>query len=136
MNFLTSINNLLMLINNHWLELTICVGLLNVLYGRIRAFLAKSDDEKIQIALKQAKEIILDKVTTAEIDYAEWKKSGALKRSQVLDEIFEKYPILSKVTNQEEIIEKLDSYIDEALVTLREIIAENGGVAKRIEESV
>ena len=125
MNLLTSINNVLMFINDHWTEITITIALIYALIRKVRAFLAKADDEKVQIALKQAKEIVLDRVTQAELDYAEWKKSGAIKRSQVLDDIFEKYPILSRVTNQEEVIEKLDSYIDEALVTLREIITDN-----------
>ncbi len=123
MNILTGINNVLMFLNDNWTKLTIILGLGTLLWKKGKAFLAKSDEEKIQIALKQAREILLDKVTTAEIDYAEWKKSGALKRAQVLDEIFKQYPILAKATSQEEIIKKLDSYIDEALETLREIIA-------------
>ena len=123
MNILTGINNVLMFINDHWTQLTIILGLGTLLWKKAKAFLAKSDEEKIQIALKQAREIILDKVTAAEIDYSEWKKSGAIKRAQVLDEIFKQYPILSKITSQEEIIKKLDEYIDEALETLREIIA-------------
>ena len=123
MHILTGINNVLMFINDHWTQLTIILGLGTLLWKKVRAFLAKSDEEKIQIALKQAREIILDKVTAAEIDYSDWKKSGAIKRAQVLDAIFKQYPILSKVTSQEEIIKKLDEYIDEALETLREIIA-------------
>ena len=123
MNILTGINNVLMFLNDHWTQLTIILGLGTLLWKKVKAFLAKSDEEKIQIALKQAREIILDKVTAAEIDYSEWKKSGAIKRAQVLDEIFKQYPILSKVTSQEEIIKKLDEYIDEALETLRGIIA-------------
>lgn len=126
MNLLTSINNVLMFLNNHWTEITIGAGLVIVLIKKAKAFMKQSDEEKIQNALKQAKEIILKSVTKAEIDYAEWKKSGAIKRAQVLAEIFEKYPILSKVTDQETLIELLDSYIDEALETLRNIIATNG----------
>lgn len=125
MNLLTSINNVLMFINDHWSEITIGIALALLLVKKIRAFMDQSDDEKIQNALKQAKEIILDSVTRAEVDYSEWKKSGAIKRAQVLDEIFAKYPILSKVTDQETLIKILDSYIDEALETLRTIIDTN-----------
>lgn len=125
MNIFTGINNVLMLINDHWTEITILIGLALLLYKKIRAYLAKSKEEKMEIALKQAREIILDRVTTAEIDYANWKKAGAIKRAQVLDEIFAAYPILGKITNQEEVIKKLDEYIDEALETLREVIETN-----------
>lgn len=132
MNILTGINNVLMFLNDHWTELMIIIGLGTLLWKKGKAFLAKSDEEKIQIALKQAREIILDKVTAAEIDYEEWKKSGAIKRSQVLNEIFKQYPILSKVTSQEEIIKKLDEYIDEALATLRGIIANQENSIKEL----
>ena len=125
MNILTGINNVLMLINDHWTEITILIGMALILYKKIRAYLAKSKEEKMEIALKQAREIILDRVTAAEIDYANWKKAGAIKRAQVLDEIFAAYPILGKITNQEEVIKKLDEYIDEALETLREVIETN-----------
>ena len=125
MNILTGINNVLMLINDHWTEITILIGLALLLYKKIRAYLAKSKEEKVEIALKQAREIILDRVTAAEIDYADWKKAGAIKRAQVLDEIFAAYPILGKITNQEEVIKKLDEYIDESLETLREVIETN-----------
>ena len=125
MNILTGINNVLMLINDQCTEITILIGLALLLYKKIRAYLAKSKAEKVEIALKQAREIIPDRVTAAEIDYADWKKAGAIKRAQVLDEIFAAYPILGKITNQEEVIKKLDEYIDESLETLREVIETN-----------
>lgn len=125
MNLLTSINNVLMFLNNHWSEITIGAALVILLAKKIKEFMAQSDEDKIQNALRQAKEIILDSVTRAEVDYSEWKKSGAIKRAQVLDEIFKKYPILAKVTDQETLIKILDGYIDEALDTLREIIDKN-----------
>lgn len=130
MNLLTSINNVLMFINDHWSEITIGIALILLLVKKIKAFMEQSDEEKIQNALKQAKEIILDSVTRAEVDYSDWKKSGAIKRAQVLNEIFAKYPILSKVTDQETLIKTLDSYIDEALETLRTIIDTNLDASK------
>ena len=134
MNILTGINNVLMLINDHWTEITILIGLALLLYKKIRAYLAKSKEEKMEIAMKQAREIILDRVTAAEIDYANWKKAGAIKRAQVLDEIFAAYPILGKITNQEEVIKKLDEYIDESLATLREVIETNTPIPNGSEE--
>ena len=134
MNILTGISNVLMLINDHWTEITILIGLALLLYKKIRAYFAKSKEEKMEIALKQAREIILDRVTAAEIDYANWKKAGAIKRAQVLDEIFAAYPILGKITNQEEVIKKLDEYIDESLATLREVIETNTSKPNGSEE--
>jgi len=95
--------------------------------------LKKSLDEKIEIAKQQISETMLKRVTQAESDYLQWVSAGGVKRAQVIDEIFATYPVLSKVTNQKELIKWLDDSIDEALKDMREIFAVN---AKTINESV
>lgn len=124
MNILTGIQNVLQFINDNWTAIVIIFGLATAITKKAKDFFEKSDEEKIEIAKKQLKETMLRFVTDAEIDYSEWVKAGSVKRSQVIEEIFEMYPILSKVTNQEELIAWIDDVIDEALDTLREIIAE------------
>lgn len=124
MNILTGIQNVLQFINDNWTVIVIIFGLATAITKKAKDFFEKSDEEKIEIAKKQLKETMLRFVTDAEIDYSEWVKAGSVKRSQVIEEIFEMYPILSKVTNQEELIAWIDDVIDEALDTLREIIAE------------
>lgn len=64
-------------------------------------------------------------VTEAELDYEEWSKAGSIKRSQVIEQIYEEYPILSKVVDKTALTEWIDATIDTALETLREIVAEN-----------
>ena len=53
------------------------------------------------------------------------KLDRSIKRAQVIDELFANYPILSKVTNQEDLIKWIDDVIDESLITLREIVENN-----------
>lgn len=125
MNILNGIQNFLMLINEHWTEIIVIIGLALVLYKRVKSYLGKTTDEKIKIAKVQIKETVLRLVTDAEMDYKEWVKAGAVKRAQVVEEIFMMYPILAKVTNQEELVAWIDDIIDEALETMREIFAEN-----------
>lgn len=48
-----------------------------------------------------------------------------MKRAQVIEKIFETYPILSKVTDQEELIKWIDEVIDESLETMRKVFEEN-----------
>lgn len=81
-----------------------------------------SEDEKIQAAKDQLGNIVLSLVSNAELDYKEYEAAGSIKRSQVIDKIFEKYPILSKVTDQEELLEYIDKLIDEALETVRVVV--------------
>ena len=134
MNILNGIQNFLMLVNNHWTEIIVIIGLALVLYKRVKNYLSKTDEEKIEIAKVQIKETVLRLVTDAEMDYKEWVKAGAVKRARVVEEIFMMYPILAKVTNQNELVAWIDDIIDEALETMREIFAENE--SQEVEESV
>ena len=77
-------------------------------------------------AKAQIKERILKIITDAEIDFEEWNQAGSIKRSQVIGEIFEKYPILSKSINQQEVISWIDEEIDNSLKTLRKVVANKG----------
>jgi len=125
LNILHGIQNFLQFINDNWTSIIIIIGLILAIAKKAKNFFSKSDEEKIAIAKKQIKETMLRLVTDAEVDYFEWVSAGSIKRAQVIEQVFEMYPILSKVTNQEELIEWIDDVIDEALETMREIFAEN-----------
>ena len=122
---LTGLKNFLELINQNWTLITVVMGLGLLAFRKIEAYLSLSEQEKINLALEQVRVTALKMVTNAEIEYDEWVKACSIKRSEVIDRIFEKYPILSKVTDQEDLIKKIDEIIDEALVTMREVIEEN-----------
>lgn len=123
MNILTGIQNVLEYINNNWTAIVIILGLATAVAKKAKDFFTKSEDEKIAIAKKQIKEVMLKLITDAETDYFAWVEAGAVKRSQVINQIFEMYPILAKVTNQEELIAWIDDVIDDSLETMREIFA-------------
>lgn len=138
---LTGIQNFLQYITDNWTAITIIIALLIGLYMRIKAFIKKVKVEKdanekkqleslISCAKKQAAEMILKWVTDAEIDYESWTKAGAIKRSQVIEKVFEKFPVLAKITNQDEVIAWIDETINTALKDLRKIVAENKEAAK------
>lgn len=125
MIILDGITKFLTFINDNWVYITTVIGLVLAVGNKVREYLNKSNEEKIEIAKAQISEIMLMLVTEAECDYHEWAKSGEIKRAQVIDQVFAMYPILSKVTNQEEIIAWIDNTIDEALKTMRKIFEEN-----------
>jgi hypothetical protein len=122
---LIGLKNFLELINQNWTLITVIIGLGILVFKRIKSYLSLSEQEKIDLALKQIRVTALKMVTDAECVYEDWKKAGAIKRSEVINEIFEKYPILNKVTDQETLIKTLDDIIDDALVEMRKIIEEN-----------
>lgn len=122
MNVLYGVQNFLQFIESNWTLITVIVGLLLSILKKVQSYMNKSDEEKIAIAKKQIKESMLKLVTEAELTYAEWQKAGSIKRAQVIEDIFLTYPILSKVTNQEELIAWLDEVINESLETMRNVI--------------
>lgn len=125
MNFLQGIQNFLNLVNENWTTIIVIIGLAIGLIRNIKKYINLTDDEKIEIAKTQISETILKLISDAEVDYAEWKKAGSIKRSQVIQDIFNKYPILSKVADQKELVEWIDNEIYSALEELRAIIEEN-----------
>lgn len=128
MNILNGLQNFLQFVNDNWTAVVVIAGLIVALYKKIQDFLSKSNEEKIEVAKTQISNSILKWISDAEVDYNEWVEAGSIKRSQVIAKIFNDYPILSKVTNQEEFIQWIDDTINEALKELRKIVEENGGV--------
>lgn len=133
MVILDGITKFLTFVNDNWVYITTVIGLAIAVGNKVRDYLNKSNEEKIEIAKAQINEVMLMLVTEAECDWREWQKCGEVKRSQVIDQVFAMYPILSKVTNQEEIIAWIDESIDNALKTMRKIFEENKEESKPIE---
>lgn len=124
-NVLNGLYNFLNYIETNWGMIAAIIVVIISIYKKVKSFFSKSYEEQLDIAKAQISETMLKWVTEAEKDYRLWISAGAIKRSQVIDQIFDKYPILSKVTDQEEIIAWLDKTIDEALKTMRKIFEEN-----------
>lgn len=125
MDILNGIRNFLTFLNDNWTTIVVIIGLIVALYQKIKKFIGKSRDEKVNIAMTQIKEIILKVVAEAEDDYDGHNK-GSIKRSQVINQIYEKYPVLSKVTDQQSLTDWIDNLIDDALATLKEISNKGG----------
>lgn len=122
---LKGLQNFLEIINNNWTTILVIAGLLVGLYQKIKSYLGKTDEEKIEIAKHQIQQTMLKMITDAETDYESWNEAGSIKRSQVIKEIYEKYPILSKAINQEDMIAWIDEEINNSLKILRKIVKSN-----------
>lgn len=112
-------------INDNYVFILVIIGLLISIVKKTKAFISSSDDEKVDIAKEQISEIILKLVAEAEVDYEEWNKAGSIKRSQVIKQIYDEYPILSKVVDQQALVAWIDEVINNALKELRIIVAGN-----------
>ena len=115
----------LQLLNDNWTSILVCIGLVIGIVKKTQDYMSKSQNEKIEIAKKQIQTTILKMISDAEVDWREWSEAGSIKRAQVIKQIYEEYPILSKVVDQKVLIEWIDEQIDSALDTLREIVKTN-----------
>lgn len=122
---MTGIERFIGYLSENWVMLLVLTGALISISRLVSKYLALDNVEKIETAKKLIKEIMLKMITEAEIDFEEWNKSGSIKRSKVIAEIYDKYPILSKAASQEEVIAFIDAEINNSLKTLREILKEN-----------
>ena len=125
MNVLQGIKNFLQLINDNWMLIIAIIGLALGIYKKAYSFFSKSTEEKIAIAKEQVREAILKMITDAEFEYSEYVNAGEIKRSQVIKEIYEEYPILNRIQNQDDLVQWIDEQINDALKTLRKIIESN-----------
>ena len=122
---LNGIQNVLQYINDNWTAIVIILSLIIALYQKIKAFLQTSNEQKIENAKKQISESMLKWVSDAEFDYADLMKAGSVKRSKVISEIYEKYPVLLKVIDQEALTAWIDEQIVSALKNMKQVIEEN-----------
>lgn len=135
-----AITRLLTWVYDNWTAIIAIIGLVYVIYLKAKKtwndWQNKTDEEKqaeldkqIEVAKKMLAEFILSLVADAEIAWKdEGSQLGAIKRSQVIAEAFAQFPVLSYVTDQEELIAYIDELIDKALVTVREKIREQAEV--------
>ena len=128
------IQNFLQFINDNWTSIIIIISLVIAIVQKAKSYFSKSNQEKIESAKAQIKQIVLKLITDAEVDYSSWEKAGSIKRAQVIQKIFAEYPILAKVSNQDEIVEFIDNAINDALKEMRKIFAENQETTPEIAE--
>ena len=122
---MTGLENFLGYLSENWVMILVLIGAAFSIGKMISKYLELGTEEKIEVAKKLIREAMLKMITEAEIDFEEWNKSGSIKRSKVIADIYEKYPILSKAASQEAVIAFIDGEINSSLKTLREILKEN-----------
>lgn len=132
---LTGIQNFLQFINDNWTAIVIIIALGVSIAIKVKNLFVKDKDGQIEIAKAQIKQIVLKLITDAEVDYSDISSAGSIKRAQVIKQIFNDYPILAKVTDQETLIAWIDAEINNSLKELRKIVAENAAEKEETENA-
>ena len=86
-----------------------------------RAAEAKAIQDKAIAEVREAlKNYVLSLVAKMEIEWNDkGSKMGPVKRANLIQQIYEQYPILMTVADQEELLKYIDSLISNALETIR-----------------
>lgn len=122
---MNAIKNALQFVNNNWAMIVVAIAIIVYVALRIKKHFTDKDNKDFAIAKAQVAQVILKMVDGAEKDYSTIKSAGAIKRAQVINQVFENYPILSRITDQESVITWIDTLIDDALAQLRRIVEIN-----------
>ena len=129
---MTGLQHFLEQLNNNWPTISVCIVLILGIYAKAKKFYLdwqkKTEEEKqaefdraVEEARKALANFILGYVSEAEIHWKE-QGMGEIKRSEVLARVYQQYPILASVADQDKLIGYIDLLIDEALKTVREKI--------------
>ena len=116
------IKNTINLISQNWSTIVAFIGLCFLGYVEVKRYLKMTDEEKVQAALKAIKPVLLKYMSEAEIKWDNYKNSGELKKSTVIQKIYEQFPLLKTYKNQEELIKMLEEMIDDQLKEMNNII--------------
>ena len=114
-------NKILQFIADNWFFIVIAIGVAIYTYEEI---IKRSDEEKIVIAKHLIAVSIDALVAEAETKFADYEKSGQFKRSYVIQTIYEKYPVLNKVVEQELLLDWIGKLIEESVARLKAISSE------------
>lgn len=122
---MNAIKNMLQFVNNNWAWIVVVIALIVYVALRIRKHFTDADNKDFDIAKAQVANVILRLVAGAEEEYKTVRGAGAIKRAQVIAQIYENYPILSRIVDQEAVTTWIDTLIDDALGNLRRIAEKN-----------
>lgn len=121
-NAFSGVRVFLQAINDNWGTIIIIIGLALLLIEKIKKYLKLSKEQKIEIALEGVKQEMLKLMSDAEIQWKDYKKSGQIKKSQVIKEIYTDFPELKRYMSEDELIEKIEKIIDDNMKELDIVI--------------
>ena len=84
-----------------------------------------NEEQRVQAALKVISEELMKMMCQAEIQWKDYKKSGELKRSQVIKDIYNQFPFLSKYMDQDKLVQTIYDMIDKQMDAMNKLMEKN-----------
>lgn len=127
---MTGIQNFLTFIRENWTTICAFISIVIALYFKIKHEIDKWQNmneaeqaEELNRAKEMLEDYILGLCARAEVEWAnEGSKLGPIKRSEVIQKVYDSFPDLAYALTQEEMTNLIDALIEKALETVRETI--------------
>ena len=123
------IKNTLIIIEENWTNILIVLSCLFAIYRKVKKYINMNNEEKEkekeelkEETLKIVKTVLLKLMSEAEIEWNDFEKSGSIKRSQVIKELYNEFPILKEFTDQDKLLEIIDNMIKEEKSKMDDVI--------------
>ena len=120
-----AIKNTITLIQENWTNILIVISVVIVAGKKVMEYIKMTKEERVEAALKIIKAELLKLMSDAEIEWEEYKKSGEIKKSQVITEIYSQFPFLKDYIDQDELIKRIIEMIDEEKEKMDKVINNN-----------
>lgn len=115
-------NNFIHLIQNQWTNIVVVIAIIATVIRTTLNYSALSQEQRVQSALKVINEELMKLMCQAEIQWKDYKKSGDLKRSQVIKDIYNQFPFLSKYMDQDALVKKIYEMIDKQMDNMNNLL--------------
>lgn len=116
------VNNVVNSLSNSLPTIIIVIAIIIGVVRMVIQYSKMTKEERVNTALKVIKEELLKLMSDAEIEWEDYKKSGELKKSQVLKEIYYQFPFLATYIDQDTLVNKLYELIDNEMENMNKII--------------
>ena len=118
------LKSILEIANAYDVAVVLIVLVLAILAGirEYKKYMNMSKEDRLKAILTIVKKEDLELMCSAEEIYSEYEKSGKLKESNVISEIYEKFPVLSEFKNQDEIIDIISGFIKDEMDSMNKIV--------------
>ncbi len=118
------LKSILEIANAYDVAVVLIVLVLAILAGirEYKKYMNMSKEDRLKAILTIVKKEVLELMCSAEEIYSEYEKSGKLKESNVISQIYKKFPVLSEFKNQDEIIDIISGFIKDEMDSMNKIV--------------
>lgn len=118
------LKNTINFIIENWSNIIILACLIYGIILRVKKFHKLSEEEKVDAALTIVNKQLLKWMSDAELQWSDIKKSGELKKSEVITKIYDEFPNLKEFVDQDKLLQTISNMIDENMAQLNKVLVE------------